>query len=140
MLDRADIERMLPHSGKMVLLDRVAEWDRNSILCAATSHRESDNPLRRDGVLSAVCGVEYAAQAAALHAVLADPGQAGRPAYLGAVKSVRAGRLRLDDLEGEIAVRVELENAQTNGAIYSFRISAADFPDVLTGRLTVMYG
>jgi len=57
----------LPHAGRMCLLERLESWDGDSITCIATSHRDADNPLRRGGHLHAVAGVEYAAQAMALH-------------------------------------------------------------------------
>ncbi len=57
----------LPHAGRMCLLDRLEAWDGDSITCFATSHRDAHNPLRRAGRLPAVAGVEYAAQAMALH-------------------------------------------------------------------------
>jgi predicted hotdog family 3-hydroxylacyl-ACP dehydratase len=60
----------LPHAGRMCLLDRLVAWDSESITCHASSHRDADNPLRSGGRLHAVAGVEYAAQAVALHGSL----------------------------------------------------------------------
>ena len=65
-----DIATLIPHTGAMVLLDRVEAWDTDGILCRARSHLDDDNPLRRDGRLAACCGLEYALQAAALHGAL----------------------------------------------------------------------
>ena len=79
----------LPHAGRMCLLERLESWDGDSIICIATSHRDTDNPLRSGGHLHAVAGVEYAAQAMALHGNLLsstdtptamDGGSAGREA------------------------------------------------------------
>jgi predicted hotdog family 3-hydroxylacyl-ACP dehydratase len=70
MLDRAGISALVPHAGRMVLLDRVVQYDDETILCSATSHRRDDNPLRRHGRLHAACGAEYGAQAAAVHGPL----------------------------------------------------------------------
>lgn len=61
-----DVRSLLPHSGAMVLLDRVLSVDRESLCAEVTIRRETvfyDN----DGVGSWV-GIEYMAQAIAAHA------------------------------------------------------------------------
>lgn len=67
LLDRAAIAALIPHDGAMCLLDGVLAWDRTSITCAASSHRAPGNPLAAGCRLDVVCGVEYAAQAMAVH-------------------------------------------------------------------------
>ena len=74
-MGRADIAALIPHAGAMCLLDAVLSWDRTSIACTASSHRAIDNPLAAEGRLDAVCGVEYAAQAMAVHGGLAGDGR-----------------------------------------------------------------
>lgn len=135
-----DIAACLPHAGKMVLLDRVEACDEESILCFATSHCDPENPLRRHGRLAAVNGIEYAAQAAALHAVLTDARDSFGGARLGGVSKVKAYRARLDDIEGEIQIRASVLTAEANGAIYAFSLSVSEGRPVLEGRFTVMYG
>ncbi len=96
-----DIGALLPHAGAMILLDRVEEWNGDSIVCTASSHRREDNPLRREGRLSSLCGIEYGAQAAAIHATLSGVHrEPGAGAMLGGVRSVTTGRGRLDDIAG----------------------------------------
>src|SRR5213075_1172850 len=65
-----EIARRIPHQGSMCLLDRVLEWDAEHIRCEATGHSQPDHPLRAHGRLGAACGVEYAAQAMAVHGAL----------------------------------------------------------------------
>ena len=72
-LDRAWIASHIPHQGSMCLLDYVEAWDRERIRCRASSHRAADNPLRAYGRLGAACGIEYAAQAMAVHGALLAP-------------------------------------------------------------------
>ena len=67
MIDKSEIRRLIPHSGTMCLLDGVVRWDDDSIVCITNTHRDANNPLRRDGQLSAVHALEYGAQAAAIH-------------------------------------------------------------------------
>lgn len=66
-LSRKEISEQIPHAGRMVLLDEVVEWDDDHIVCRSHSHQDRDNPLYLSGQLSAVCAIEYAAQAMAVH-------------------------------------------------------------------------
>ena len=77
MLDRAAIAARIPHQGSMCLLDAVLAWDSGQIHCRASSHRQPDNPLRAAARRGAACGIEYAAQAMAVHGALLAP--AGAP-------------------------------------------------------------
>ena len=70
MLNRNWISQRIPHQGTMCLLDRVVDWSDSRIACAATSHAAPANPLRADGRLGAANGIEYAAQAMAIHGAL----------------------------------------------------------------------
>lgn len=70
VLDRAWIAAHIPHQGSMCLLDAVREWSGEAITCTASSHTDPANPLRADGRLGAANGIEYAAQAMAIHGAL----------------------------------------------------------------------
>jgi predicted hotdog family 3-hydroxylacyl-ACP dehydratase len=70
-LNRAWILRHIPHQGRMCLLDEVVSWDAERIRCRGATHHAPDNPLRAGGQLGIACGIEYAAQAMALHGALA---------------------------------------------------------------------
>ena len=79
-LDHAWIAAHIPHQGSMCLLDAVLHWDSQHLVCCATSHRQAGNPLRQFDRLGAACGIEYAAQAMAVHGVLvADHGRVPDP-------------------------------------------------------------
>lgn len=70
LLNRDEIARLVPHAGAMCLLDGVVAWDEHGILCETDRHADVQNPLASDGRLSPLAGVEFAAQAVALHAAL----------------------------------------------------------------------
>ncbi len=91
----------------MCLLDTVERWDDTSIMCTTASHRDTTNPLRRDNQLEAICGLEYAAQAMAVHVGLLEQGKERRLAvgYLGAVKNLMLRAARLDDVKGDLTVQ-----------------------------------
>ena len=63
-----DIGTLLPHAGTARMIERVVEWDRDSIVTATARHRAADNPLRKDGRLAAVHLAEFGAQTMAFMA------------------------------------------------------------------------
>lgn len=69
-LTQNEIRSLLPHAGAMCLLESVLAWDMNSISCSSLSHCVPNNPLRAASGLASANGIEYAAQAMALHAAL----------------------------------------------------------------------
>ena len=133
-LDHAAIAALVPHAGAMCLLDRAERWDDGAILCVATSHRDPDNPLRRAGTLPAVCGVEYAMQATALHGALTgspDGTRAAQPAgYLASLRAVSLRALRLDDVPGALRIEAWALARGARSFTYRFEVSGA-------GRLLV---
>ncbi len=69
-LTQNEIRSLLPHAGAMCLLESVLAWDMNSISCSSLSHCVPNNPLRAASGVASANGIEYAAQAMALHAAL----------------------------------------------------------------------
>ncbi|HTT38306.1 MAG TPA: hydroxymyristoyl-ACP dehydratase [Burkholderiales bacterium] len=135
---RAEIGRHIPHSGSMCLLDELLEWDPERIVCAAHSHHAPDNPLRHDGRVRAVCGIEYAAQAMALHGSLtaaAKPGMA--VGYLASVRDVVCRVALLDEAPGRLRICAQRLAAEEAGALYAFQIWADD-QELLRGRAAVV--
>ena len=138
MLDRAAIAARIPHQGSMCLLDAVLAWDSGQIHCRASSHRQPDNPLRAAARLGAACGIEYAAQAMAVHgALLAPEGAPPRPGYLASVRSVQLAVDRLDDLPQDLDIDAERLSGDEHNILYHFRVEhAGDL--LLSGRAAVM--
>lgn len=137
-LDRAWIAAHIPHQGDMCLLQRVEDWDAQSVRCSAVSHRAPDNPLRAHGRLAAACGIEYAAQAMAVHGALLASQQA--PAKVGFLASVRAATLhvgRLDDIAADLTVEARQFSSDGNNVLYDFWIRA-EGRILLDGRAAVI--
>ncbi len=134
---RAAIARLIPHQGAMCLLDRVTACDTDSIACESDTHRDPANPLRRDGILPAVCGMEYALQAMALHGALTAGGVAQKPGYLSALRGVRIGAARLDSEARALCIVATLVAAEARGFIYRFDING-DAGALLSGRATII--
>lgn len=144
-LNRDDIARRIPHQGSMCLLDSVTAWDDSHIHCQASSHRAPDHPLRAHGRLGAACGVEYAAQAMAVHGTLmaeAAAGTAGgstapRAGYLASMRSVNLYVDRLDTVPGPLTVSAERMTGDANTVLYSFTVQAGT-QTLLSGRAVVV--
>jgi predicted hotdog family 3-hydroxylacyl-ACP dehydratase len=133
------IADLIPQSGAMILLDEVIAHDERRLTCRATSHRAPDHPLAHGGTLPVWAGIEYAAQAMAAHFTLQSR-LAGRPTLglLGALRDVRAGAARLDDVAGPLFVAVERLSRDAAGSIYAFVVSDEGERELLRGRATVV--
>ncbi|HYW56509.1 MAG TPA: 3-hydroxylacyl-ACP dehydratase [Polaromonas sp.] len=144
-INRDGIARRIPHQGSMCLLDEVTAWDDAHISCQTTSHLAPDNPLRAYGQLGAACGIEYAAQAMAMHGALvaerlAPDGTASIPTrggYLASVRSVIMHVERLDTVAGPLMVHAERVTGDTNTVLYSFTVQAGA-QALLSGRAVVV--
>jgi predicted hotdog family 3-hydroxylacyl-ACP dehydratase len=136
---REAIATLIPHAGRMCLLERVQAWDAERIRCVSTRHASADHPLRSARGLLATAGIEYAAQAAALHGALCAQatGHTAAPGFLASARNVRLHRLRLDDLPGELLVEAEHLAGDGRQLLYAFRLSHAG-KVVAEGRLAVV--
>lgn len=138
-LDKEWISQHIPHQGTMSLLDTVETWDQTSIHCTATSHRNTDNPLRAHYQLGIACGIEYAAQAMAIHGALSAPADSPRPkvGYLVSVRGVNMHVTRLDDITEDLSVAATCIMANESNMLYEFSVSAND-RILLEGRAAVV--
>ncbi len=137
MLSREAIAALVPHQRAMCLLDRALEWDAARILCEAESHAAPGNPLRRDGMLPAICGLEYALQAMALHGALCSGGVPQRAGFVSSLRDVRMAAGRLDTVAGPLRIEAEALVAEASGFIYRFAI-AGDGQRLLSGQAAVI--
>ncbi|MDB5969850.1 MAG: putative 3-hydroxydecyl-(acyl carrier protein) dehydratase [Hydrocarboniphaga sp.] len=135
MIDRETILGLIPHAGRMCLLDRVVGWDADRVLCSSDSHRADDHPLRADGQLSAIHLIEYAAQAAAVHGGLLV--RAPSPGVLASVRDLQLQVGRIDDIDAPLEITAHRRIASAAGSIYDFEVSAAG-RQLASGRLSVM--
>lgn len=152
------IAARIPHAGRMCLLDGVLRAAPSGIVCTASGHQAADHPLRQHGRLGAACGVEYAAQAMALHGALktasgqdgralnatesvADGERAGASARVGYLVSLRQLALhvaRLDDVAGPLAISAEHLADNGGHSVYAFALHAASGQPLLEGRAIVL--
>ena len=138
LVSKDKIAKLIPHAGTMCLLDGVLYWDASVIRCFTTSHRSVENPLFSDGCLHAVCGIEYAAQAMAVHGRLAgDVKERPQIGYLASVRELICHVDRLDTLPGDLFVEAEQLLGDARRVIYQFKLRSEDAV-VLSGRAAVV--
>lgn len=138
LADKAAIARVIPHAGDMCLLDGVLKCDAQRIRCLSSSHRDPANPMRCGDELSALCGIEYAAQAMAVHGAWdAQYDSKPRAGYLAALRDVSCARMRLDDLADDLIIEAEKIMGDDARVIYQFNIHAGA-SRIMSGRATVV--
>lgn len=144
-LSHEEIACRIPHQGDMCLLAAVTSWNSERIACQATSHQATNNPLRAHGRLGAACGVEYAAQAMAVHGALVaestadglDVDAAPRAGYLASIRSVTLHVVRLDTLGAPLLISAERITGDANTVLYSFAVKDGETV-LLSGRAVVV--
>lgn len=136
VLGKAAIAALIPHAGAMCLLDTVRFWDSTSIVCVTASHRDVGNPLATNGRLDAICGIEYAAQAMAIHGGLVA-GRRSEAGYLASVRDVTCHAGRLDQLRDDLEVTAVLLADGAAGAVYRFTLRHGEVT-ILEGRAAVV--
>jgi predicted hotdog family 3-hydroxylacyl-ACP dehydratase len=135
---KQEIAALIPHTGAMCLLDSVRAWDASTIVCTASSHRDVEHPLASGGRLDAVCGIEYAAQAMAVHGGLtAARGQRPTAGYLASVRDVACRNGPLDLLRDDLEVTATRLAGDASGAVYRFVVRCGTVT-ILEGRAAVV--
>jgi len=137
-LNKDQLSTLLPHAGTMRLIDGVETWDAMTIRCRVQSHRDPSNPLRHNGRLDAVAGLEYAAQAMGVHVGLLAEGPSKGPSigFVGGLRDVVFGRNRLDDCLGDLTIDAERLFADERSFLYRFAIEFQG-RTVLSGRASI---
>jgi len=131
----------------MCLLDEVIEWSADHIRCRSTTHGRADNALRAHDRLGVACGVEYAAQAMAVHGALraaavdAQSAQAtpvARPGMLSSVRGLAMHVDRLDDIDGDLYASAKYLNGDASMVLYEFSVGDSS-RTLLEGRATIAF-
>ena len=131
LLDHTQIAARIPHAGRMCLLDWVSSWDARQIVCGSVSHRAADHPLRAsDGSLGIAAGIEYAAQAIAVHGSLLakqaseSAGSQKKPpaGMLTSVRGIEMHVSSLDQLVHDLRIEAVQVVADARALVYSFAL------------------
>lgn len=125
----------MPHAGASCMLERVIAHDAQTIHCTTRAHLDPANPLRRNGRLDMVCGVEIGMQAAALHGGLHAQGATPRIGYLTTLRQIHLAPGRLDQPQwGTLQVRATCEQTDEQGMRYHFRVESEAGTALVTGH------
>ena len=120
----------------MCLLDAVIHWDDDSIHCISRSHRDIENPLRTEQGLASINGVEYGAQAMAVHGGLLAGGQVP-PGYLASVRNVVVTAPVLDQIKTDLHIRANRLSGENGNFMYAFIIETDNKELLLSARALV---
>ena len=133
-LNHKEIEQRLPHAGTMSLLHEVIDADKNSLTARAKSHLETNNPLRLNGKIASINGIEYAAQAMAIHgSLLSDISPAG---YIAAVRNIDINVPFFPETDAPLIIAVQRLMSDKNGFSYQFHIDCEQIT-LISGKITV---
>jgi len=140
-LNRQWIAAHIPHQGDMCLLDEVLDWNSGEIRCRTGSHRLATNPLRTGTQLHALCGIEYAAQAVAIHGTLtaSEFAHIPFPGFLVSVRNVDLRISRLDDVASDLLVSAIRLGGSSTALMYEFSVGSEERV-LVTGRGTIFLG
>jgi predicted hotdog family 3-hydroxylacyl-ACP dehydratase len=138
VIERAEIAALIPHAGKMCLLDKVISWDERHIACRSGAHRDPGNPLRHGGRLGALAAIEFAAQAMAAHGRLAGAiGERPRAGFIASLRDIRCRCERLDQLAADLEISATRLMGDDRNVMYGFAV-ACGAQELVTGRATVV--
>lgn len=139
LLDIPWIRAHIPHRGTMCLLDSVRQWDSQSILCTAIPSLRQEHPLHQEGKVSSLVGIEYAAQAMAVHGVLLRPeAPSAPPGMLSSVRHIHWSSPHLN-LSLPLTIRAQRLASLPTACTYSFRITNPENL-LITGQASIFFG
>ena len=138
LLTRRQLAPLVPHGEGMLMIDSVTAFDDQSIRCESRCHQAENNPLRRDGRLSAHHAIEFAAQAAAVHGGLIDKSRRAPLRALAAVRKACFARSWLDDLESSLEIEASVVLVDQQAAVYHASLKHLEEEEVASMRLTLM--
>ena len=134
-IDGPALAALLPQQGTRGRIDSVDAFDATRIVCSTTRHADPVNPLREDGRLSSLAGIEFAAQAMAAHGALLGDRQPVH-GWLARVRDCVVSCERMDTLPGPLRIEAERLAGDARALSYRFTISSRGAP-VLEGSALI---
>lgn len=130
---------MIPHAGRMCLLDEVLEWGEDYVLCQTRSHLLDHNPLRCSSGLSALQGIEYGMQSMAVHGGLLarEKNQQAPPGFAAALRGVSLNTEWLHQYKEPLQVSAKALVIDAGSYIYQFELRCEQ-QILVHGRATII--
>lgn len=107
LIDYSDIAGLIPHTGSMVLLDRIIDFDEHSL--SAELVVRDDGLLGNDKNVPAWAGIEYMAQAVAAYAGIMSK-LAGEPVKLGFLLGTRRYTSNVASFDVGTVLTIQVKN------------------------------
>lgn len=136
MISKDEIRQLIPHAGSMCLLDGVESWDADNIVCVSRSHLDANSPLQLKGHIPAVCVVEYAAQAMAVHGGLNNV-DASSVGYLASIRNLLLADASLDSYDTPLKIHAQKIAGDEHSLVYQFHVTTGD-NEIASGRAAVV--
>lgn len=137
-ITKTELCQLLPHTGAMCLLDEVAGYGDREIHCRTRTHQDPANPLRRDNLLPAICGIEYVAQAMGIHGrLIMGKQQKPTAGFLASLRDVQCAVSRLDDIETPLDILARRVADAADTVMCEFEVCAGE-RRLLSGRATLL--
>jgi predicted hotdog family 3-hydroxylacyl-ACP dehydratase len=132
------VEEVVPHSGRMVLLDRLLTVEEGRL--TAEVKLRADSMFVRNGRARAIVAVEYMAQAVAAYVGTLSRGK-NEPVEIGYLIGIREMKLAVDHLEAGDTLVVEVQHVFGNDQLGSFKTNTTrDGTIIADATLTVYRG
>lgn len=133
---------LVPHAGRMCLLDAVIGWQADWIHCRSCLPAIDDHPLAGPAGLGSAALIEYGAQATAAHGTLTARAAHGPATPMAgqvvALRDVRIATTRRE-LAGLATLDIHAERIAADGgaSIYAFRVFDDAARVLVSGRVTI---
>jgi len=129
-----DVAELIPHSGRMVLLDRIIDFDEQSLSAELTVR--DDGLLGDDKSVAAYVGIEYMAQAVAAYTGI-QAKQAGEPIKLGFLLGTRRYTSNVGNFAVGTLLTIQVKNIMQDDklGVFDCKIHATGIE--ITASLTV---
>jgi len=114
---RMDVAELLPHTGRMVWLDKVLTWDEDSVTAGLTVR--GDALFGEGNTVPAWAGIEYMAQTIGLYAGI-HAKRAGEPIRLGFLLGARRYESNVPAFTMGTALTVRAEKAMQDESLLVF--------------------
>ena len=134
MIDYNDVATLIPHSGRMVLLDRVVQFDGNNLTTEMTVR--NDGLFGNEKEVPAWAGIEYMAQAVAAYAGIKSK-LAGEPIKLGYLLGTRRYNSNVSTISVGASLTIHIKNIIQDDKLGVFDCSIWGNGIEITANLTV---
>lgn len=133
-MNQEDIAKLIPHTGNMCLLEKIINWNETTLKAQTYTHLKLDNPLRTNDKLKSIHGIEYAAQAMAVHGALLD--KKCQNGYIGSIRNVVVNEAYLPTRKSPLDIHVQALMRSKQGFIYNFSLQCTN-QLIISGKITI---